>query len=57
MDRGEYVYIREGKPPVLSEEELEPIYNKCVEDKYLNSLASEVAKAQRDADIRWYEEE
>lgn len=31
---------------LLSEEELEPIYNKCVGDKYINGFAYEVTKAQ-----------
>ena len=31
---------------LLTEEEMEPIYNKCVEDEHINSFAHEVAKAQ-----------
>jgi len=37
---------------VMSSEELEPVYNRCVEDNYINHFASEVAKAQLDKDIK-----
>lgn len=30
----------------LTDEELEPIYNKCVADEHINGFAHEVAKAQ-----------
>ncbi len=30
----------------LTNEELEPIYNKCIEEKHINGFAHEVAKAQ-----------
>lgn len=36
----------EAKDTVMNEEQLEPIYNKCVEDSHINNFANEVAKAQ-----------
>ena len=33
---------------LLTDEELEPIYNKCVEDNHINGFAHAVAKAQLD---------
>ncbi len=38
---------------LLGNEELEPIYNKCIEEKHINGFAHEVVKAQLKKVVGW----